>query len=247
MKRTLVLVSAVATALTVSGFAVANGFDDAKTAKAVTAAFAATTPSKVETATCTTSDGKTVVRSSGTYTGTSSGDPDLAGPITVQARSTINTTDGVGVVSGSVRIDSASSHDTRLRFEAVYQGGQLAGLASGTVHDSKVKLLANVSSGFTAAGGFTSGKLGGTSGGGAVALGPGRCERSASIKQSSQAKGTVTAVSATSITIAGLTCSVPVSLQSVITGLTVGARAEIRCSLVDGANALVKVSGSKRR
>jgi hypothetical protein len=245
MKRTVALVSTAAAALVASGLAVAHGIDGAKTAKAVTATFTATTASKVETVTCTTSDGKTLVRTSGTYTGTASGDADLTGPVTVQARSTINTTDGVGVVTGSLRIGITSGRDTHARFDAVVQSGQMAGLASGEAHDPRAKLLANVSAGFTGAGGFTDGKLGGTTGGGAVELGPGRCEKSASPKQSSQAKGTITAVSATSITVAGLTCSVPADLQSVVSGLTVGARAEIRCSLVNGANTLVKTSGKR--
>jgi hypothetical protein len=246
MKRTVAFVTTAAAALIASGLAVAHGIDGAKTAKAVTGTFTATTASNVETVTCTTSDGKTLVRTSGTYTGTASGDPDLTGPATLQAKSTINTTDGVGVVSGSLRIDVASARDTRARFDAVYQAGQIAGLASGEAHDPSAKLLANVSAGFTAAGGFTGGKIGGTSGGGAVELGPGRCDRSDSPRQSTQAKGTVTAVSSTSITVAGLTCSVPADLQAVVAGLTVGARAEIRCSLVNGTNTLVKTTGKRR-
>jgi hypothetical protein len=245
MKRTLTLVSTVAVALAASGYAVAHGIDGTKTAKAVTGTFTATTASRVETRTCTTADGKTIVRTSGTYTGTAAGDADLTGPATLEARSTINTTDGVGVVSGSLRIDVASGNDTRARFDAVYQAGRIAGLASGQAHEPRATLLANLSSAFSATGGFTDGKLGGTTGGAAVELGPGRCDRTDTPRQSSEAKGTVTAVSSTSITVAGLTCSVPTELQSALTGLTVGMRAEIRCSLVNGANALVKVSGKR--
>jgi hypothetical protein len=246
LKRTLMLVAASAVALTAASFAVAHG-DGAKTVKAVTGTFTATTASRVETRTCTTSDGKTLVITNGRYTGTSSGDADLTGPATLDARSTINTTDGVGVVSGTLRIDTASGPDARARFDAVYQGGHIAGLASGNAHEEpRVSLLANVSADFTAAGGFVNGKLGGTTGGAAVELGPGKCERSQTVKENTQASGTVTAVSATSITVAGLTCAVPAALQSAVAGLTVGARAEIRCSLVNGANTLVKGSGKKR-
>ena len=38
--------------------------------------------------TVTTSDGKTIVTTNGKYTGTASGDPDLTGPMTLDARST---------------------------------------------------------------------------------------------------------------------------------------------------------------
>jgi hypothetical protein len=230
----------------VTGFAVANGgFEGAKTAKAVTGTFTATTASKVQTRTCTTSDGKTLVSSTGRYTGLAAGDADLTGPATLDARSTINTTDGIGVVSGTLRIDVASGEDTRAHFDAVYQGGQVAGLASGHAHDPHVKLLANLSADFAAATGFGNGKLGGSGGGAAVELGPGRCEPTHTVRESSQAHGLVTAVSSTSITVAGLTCTVPASLQSAVAALTVGASAEIRCSLTGGVNTLVKASAKK--
>src|ERR687888_52300 len=111
MKRTLMLAASVVGALTAASYAVAHGLDGAKSAKAVAGTFSATTASKVQTRTCTTTDGKTIVSSNGTYTGTASGDADLTGPVTLQARSTINSTDGVGVVTGTIRIDVASGED----------------------------------------------------------------------------------------------------------------------------------------
>ena len=247
MKRTLILASTVVVALTATAYAVAHGIDGAKSVKAVTGTFNATTASKVETRTCTTSDGKTIVSTNGRYTGTAAGDADLTGPATLDARSTINSTDGVGVVSGTLRIDVASGEDTRAQFDAVYSAGQLAGLASGHAQDPHLKLLANISSAFNAASGFTGGKIGGgTSGGAAVEVGPGKCDRTTTVKQTSRASGTVGAVSSTSITVAGLMCSVPTSLQSIVAGLTVGARAEIQCSLVNNANTLVKVEAKKQ-
>ena len=246
MKRTLIFASTVAVALTATAYAVANGIEGTKSVKAVAGTFDATTASKVETRTCTTSDGKTLVTTNGRYTGTASGDPDLTGAVTLDARSTINSTDNIGVVSGTLRIDVASGSDTRANFDAVYSSGQIAGLTNGHSHDPHLKLLANISAAFTAASGFTGGKIGGgTSGGAAVELGPGKCERTSTVKQTSRASGTVSAVSSTSITVAGLTCSVPASLQSSVAGLTVGARAEIQCSLVDNANTLVKVEPKK--
>jgi hypothetical protein len=245
--RTFVLISACAVALAATGVAVGRSFDgNSKSAKSVAGTFTATTASKVETRTCTTTDGKTLVSSTGTYTGTAAGDPDLTGPATLSAHALINSTDNVGTVSGTLKIDVSSSADTTAHYNAVYSGGSLAGLATGHGQDPHAKILANISAGFTAVGGFTSGKIGGTSGGGAVELGAGQCNSQA-VKESSEANGTVSAISSTSITVAGLTCSVPASLQSALSALSlaVGSRATIHCSLSSGATTLVKVEGSK--
>ena len=240
--RTFVLVSACVVALAAAGLAVGRSFDgNSKSAKSVAGTFTATTASKVDTRTCTTTDGKTLVSSTGTYTGTAAGDPDLTGPATLSAHALINSTDNVGTASGTLKIDVASGADTVARYNAVYSGGSLAGLATGHGQDQHAKLLANISAGFTAAGGFTSGKIGGTSGGGAVELGPGQCKSAQAVKEDSEANGTVSAVSSTSITVAGLTCAVPVSLQSLVSPLKVGSRVEIRCSISGGVTTLTKV------
>jgi hypothetical protein len=245
MKRTLILASAALVALVATGFAVAHGIDGTKSAKLVSGTFATGTPSQFKTRSCTTSDGKTLVATEGVYTGTATGatagNTDLTGPITLRARSLINSTDGVGVVSGTLRIDVASGGDTVAHFDTVYSAGQIAGLASGHAQDRHVKLLGNLSSAFNSSstGGFSSGKLGGTSGGAAVELGPGKCEPSKAAKETSEARGNVTA-SGTSITVASLTCTVPASLQAKVLSL-VGMRAEIHCSLVGGVNTLVKL------
>jgi hypothetical protein len=244
MKRTLVLASIAVVALVAAAIAVGHGIDGIKNVKEVTGTFTATTVSKLETRTCTTSDGKTLVTTNGLYAGAASGDPDLTGPAKIRAHSTVNTTDGVGVVSGTLRVDVSSGRDTEARFDAVLKGTQLAGLASGRAHDPSARLIANLSSDFNATTGFANGKLGGTSGGAAVELGPGTCDRPKSVTETSHAKGTVTAVSSTSITVAGLTCAVPVSLQSIVAPLTVGTHAEINCAFSGGVNTLVKAKKS---
>lgn len=240
MKRTLVLTSIAVVALVAAGIAVGHGIDGTKNVKEVTGTFTATTVSKLDTRTCTTSDGKTLVTTNGMYTGAASGDADFTGPATIKAHSTVNTTDGVGVVWGTLRVDVAGG-DTEARFDAVLKGSQLAGLASGRAHEPSARLIANLSSTFNATTGFANGKLGGgTSGGAAVELGPGSCTGSVSVRETSRAEGTVTAVSSTSITVAGLTCAVPANLQSLVTALTVGARAEIGCALSGGVNTLIR-------
>ena len=240
MKRTLVLASIAVVALVAAGIAVGHGIDGVKNVKEVAGTFTATTVSQLETRTCTTSDGKTLVATNGTYTGSASGDADLTGPAKIRARSVVNTTDGVGVVSGRLRIDVGSGGDTEARFDAVLKGTQLAGLASGRAHDPSARLIANLSSDFNATTGFANGKLGGTTGGAAVELGPGTCKGPVSVKETSRAEGTVTAVSTTSITVAGLTCAVPATLQSIVTPLTVGTHAEIGCALSGGVNTLAR-------
>src|SRR5205823_12780473 len=107
MKRALAVATAATAALVVAGLAVADGVEGGKSPRAVIGAFAATTASHVTTRTCTTTTNKTVVTTEGTYTGMATGDADLTGPVTLHARSTINSTDNFGVVSGTVRIDVA--------------------------------------------------------------------------------------------------------------------------------------------
>jgi len=243
MKRTLIVVATAATALAATGLAIAKGLDSNVNARAVSGSFAATSASKVQTRTCTTTDGKTLVTTNGVYTGTASGDADLTGAATLRAHSTINTTDNIGVVSGTLRIDVASGRDTQAQFDTVFSGGQIAGLAVGHAPAPATRLVANLSAGFTASGGFTDGKLGASAGGAAVELGPGRCRATAPVKQRSEARGTVRAVSSSSITVAGLTCAVPASLQSRVAKLTVDSRAEIHCTLVNGTNTLTDAKG----
>jgi hypothetical protein len=238
-KLTLVLIAVVA--LVAAGIAVANGFEGTRTAKAVTGTFAATTVTKNETQTCTSSDGKAIARTNASYTGTATGPAaELTGPATVELHALVNTTDDVGAVSGTIKIDTAAGKNTTAHFDAVYDHGKLAGLATGHAGEA-VKLVANLSSGFSATGGLTDGKLGGTAGGSAVELGPGKCVQTK--PERSSAEGTVSAVSSTSITVAGLTCAVPASLQAQIANVKVGDRAAIRCEITGGTATLVKIDG----
>jgi hypothetical protein len=242
--RRLMLIAAGVAALTAAGIAVAAGLHDARSVKAVTGTFNAT-GATVTTRSCKTSDGKTITVTNGRYTGIAAGDPDLAGAIRIDARSLI-TSDDVGTVEGKLRIDVASGEDTVAHFSAVYDHGKLAGLAGGHAHDPKVKLLGNISAGFSAAGGFTDGKLGGTTGGSAVELGPAKCEPTKAKAEKSEARGTVSAVSQMSITVAGLTCAIPADMaQKVNEKVKVGDRAEIRCALANGQNTLVKLEKKK--
>ena len=244
MKR-LALVGAVGAALVAAGIAVAHGNDN-QTVTKVTASFAATTVSgKTDTKTCTTTDGKSLSTTHSTWTGTASTGPaDLTGAVRIDARSMINTTDNVGEVDGHLTISPTGGGKTDLRFSSVYDAGVLSGLATGHSATQGVQIYANLSSSFSTATGFTGGKIGGTSGGSAVELGPAHCAPAKPVKESSSAEGTVSAATATSVTVAGVTCSVPSSLSAKVLTFHAGDHAHIECSLVSGTSTLTKIEGT---
>ena len=228
-------------ALVAASVAIAHGIDGAKTAKALSGTFSATS-SNVSSNTCTTNDGKTLTITNARYTGTASGDPDLTGPITLRARSVVNG-DGVGVVNGAFRI-SVAGGATSGTFSTVYDHGTIAGLAAGRAHAPSAQLVANISATF-APGSFTGGKLGGgTAAGSAVELGPGKCAPASHPKpEKSQARGTITAISSTSITVAGLTCVIPSAMSADVTAkFHLNDRAEINCSMQNNQNTLTRIS-----
>src|SRR5581483_6197712 len=214
MNRTLAVAATVLAALAATGIAVARGTDDTKNVRAVTATFTATTSSRVQTRSCTTADNKTVTVTDGTYTGTAGGDADLTGAATLHAHAVINTTDNVGVVTGTLKI-AVAGRDTEAAIDSVYNGGSVAGLAVGRAHSPSARLVANLSAGFSPTGGFTNGKLGAVdSGGAAVEVAGGSCRMVKPVREQSTARGTVSANTGASITVAGLTCAVPAALQS---------------------------------
>jgi hypothetical protein len=240
--RKLTFAAVVLVALVATSYAVAHGIEGAKSAKSVAGTFTAT-GSTTSTRTCTTTDGKTIVVTDGKYTGAAAGDPDLTGAITLRARSVINTTDNVGTVDGRFAID-ASGKNTEGAYSAVYDHGAIAGLAVGKARESKARLIANLSATFSAASGFTAGKLGGgTAGGGAVELGgAGGCKPAGTSHERSEARGTITALSTTSITVAGLTCAIPPAASADLNAkFKASDSVSIKCELVSGTNTLTKI------
>src|SRR5205085_10695072 len=130
------------------------------------------------------------------------------------------------------------------RLDAVFVRGAIAGVASGRARDLQVKLLGALWAGFVASGtgaGFASGTVGGgTAAGAAVELGPGRCAPSRPASEKSEARGTVSQLTSSLITVAGLTCTIPPSLATQVANrVKLNGRAEIKCSLVGGVNTLV--------
>jgi hypothetical protein len=247
--RKLMLAAAGVVMLATTGIAVAHGIDDGRNVKSVAGTFTATTVSHSQTRSCTTTDGKTITSTYATYTGTASGDADLTGAATLQMRSTINSTDGFGVISGKLRI-AASGGETGAQLTAVYDHGNIAGLAIGRAAASHTNLVANVSAGFSATAGFSGGKIGGgTAGGSAVEVGTTRCDAPKPVKppvpDTSEAHGSISALSSSSITVGGLTCAIPSALAAKTNTLRVGGVAEIRCSVANGVNTLVRIDPRK--
>jgi hypothetical protein len=244
-KLTLVIVGLAA--LVATSVAVAHGIAGARSARAVSATFGAT-GNAVTTRTCTTNDSKTIVVTTGTYTGKSSGDPDLTGTITLRARSVVNTTDNVGTVNGTFRIDVDKGRDTRGAFATVYDHGSVAGMLSGIARDPHAQLVGNLSAKFGTTG-FSDGKIGGgTAGGGAVELTVTGCKADDKKppKEHSEARGSISALSSSSITVAGLTCTIAsngnAKMGALLPKLKTGDRVEIRCDLTNGQNVLSRIA-----
>jgi hypothetical protein len=245
--RRLIYALAATGALAVAGLAIADSHSP-QAIKTVSGTFSATSISNSKTQTCTNADG-TFTFTNARYAGTAmSSEPGLNGPIALQVRSAINTSRNAGTVDGTLRIDPTSGRRTEAHFSAVYANGQLSGLAAGHAQDPYSRLLANLSAGFSPTAGFTNGRLGNTSGGGAVEIQPGRCRTPKPISERSEARGTVSALSATSITVGGLTCTIPAgaTLAAQLAKVKLGDRARIHCVLVNGQSTLKSISGGKR-
>jgi hypothetical protein len=242
--RKLVLTIVGLVALAAASVAVAHGINGVKSERSVSATFAASAE-HVATQTCTSTDAKAMSVTNGTYTGPATGDPGLTGALTLRAHSMLNTTDNVGAVTGTFRIHVANGRDAGGVFTAVYDHGTLAGLLVGRAHDPGARLLANFSATFAPATGFTGAKIGGgTTGGGAVEIGAAGCGPRVPRPMHSEAHGAISAISATSITVGGLTCTIPAKSRAAALlprRLKVGDMVEIRCDLVDGQKTLTRI------
>jgi hypothetical protein len=236
--RRLIWFAATVLVLVGAGIAVAHD-NNGKSIKQVSAAFTAGTASNVRTDTCTASDG-TYTTTHGRWTGAATG--DLSGTATIDAEIVTNPA-GDGTVSGRLRIDGTDH--TVAQFDAVIgAGGNLAGLAEGHGSAPWNKLIANLSANWTAAAGFTGGKLGGgTTGGNAVVVSSGGCRPVKPPKpETIQLKGAVT-IGAGTVTVAGVACTVPSTLATDVAKLTNGDHVDLTCTVSGGVNTLSHVEG----
>lgn len=174
-KKLWIGVAAACTALAVAGLAAAHNRDAG--VQSATATFNATSVTEKVQATCT-AGGDTYAFTRAIYTGTAtSSDPRLSGPVTIRAKSLVDTTTGVGGLVGRVRIDGTDSSGAYGVVRAAISNSQAAGVVHAKLHGPGGWLLASLGSGFDTASGFSAGTVGAaTTGAGAIFSG-GSCLR----------------------------------------------------------------------
>lgn len=244
MRRLLLLAAVLA--LIGAGVGVAHD-GQGKTVASTSATFAAATGNNVRTQTCTGSDGGAYQTTHGTWTGTvTSTDTSLNGTATIDADAVVNTTSGYGVVSGHLRIDTSSGH-TNANFDSVYANGTISGLAEGHGSAPWNSLVANLSASWSPTAGFTNGTIGGggTMPNNAVEVTSGGCPATPTPKPTTidVHNALVTAVSSSSITAGGVTCSVPSNFASAVASLQANTSyVDMKCTSASGTNTLVSVN-----
>ena len=247
MRRSIVIAVATTAALATAGLGLATL--NASGLSAATATFSAA-KERSETRTCTGDNDKYEI-TNGRYVGTVDfADPnsDLDGPVTIQARTVLNTTDGVGYIQGSFRTkdDDRRAHGS---FAGTLDGnGNVDGFVQGRVNQHYAALLGGLSAKFTAAGGFTEGKIGnGTTSLPAVLVGrPCKDSKPAGVAVRLTVKGKVSKLD-TSITVdprdatPPQTCEIKAGTSPSLEGVAVGTEVEMGCGLVDGKMTLLKL------
>jgi hypothetical protein len=252
MRRALALGTLGLSALAMAGVAVATlGFSGTQT---VTATFSAARD-RAETKTCTGSDG-TYEIVKGRYTGEADSSVSaLDGPLTLNVTSVYNTTEKVGWMTASVRVRRGGASDDRDftgRLTGTLTGGSgdtrvLDGFATGRILGNYADVIGNVTASFTAAGGFTGGRLG--EGGANVALMVGRsCVKPGPAAVQLVVKGTIESLSSTSISVrprdgsGTQTCAVKPGTSPSTSRFETGDSVEMRCGLVSGAMTLLRLT-----
>jgi hypothetical protein len=138
LTRWISLALAAVMALAVAGIAIAHGGGQAQKTEQVSATFTATPdPAKTKTRQCTGVDG-TYAITKDVSNGDSTGDPRLTGKITIKAKTTVNTTTGLGWTEGTTAIKDATTGKLKSisRFSAVItDGSKIEGYAVGKVRN----------------------------------------------------------------------------------------------------------------
>ena len=156
----------VAMALVAAGVAAARG--RAPSVQSASATFTAPTVSQKYQVTCSVNGGDTFEATRATYTGAAlSDDPRLAGELTIRAWSLVDTTNGVGHLFGTFRIQGTGRNRAHGTLNAAIAGGKASGLARGFTRGPWGHLVASLGSTFDPTAGFSSGSIGsGTAGAG---------------------------------------------------------------------------------
>ena len=247
MRRPIIIAAAAAAALATAGLALATLSTSG--VSATTATFAAA-KERAETRTCTGDNDKYEI-TNGRYSGkVDFADPnsDLDGPITIQARTVLNTTDGVGYIQGSFRTKDEDRHANGGFVGTLDKDGNVDGFVQGRVNRHSAALLGSLSAKFSADGGFTEGKIGnGTTSLPAVLIGrPCKDSKPAGIAVRLTVKGKVSKLD-TSITVdpkdatPPQTCEIKTGTSPSLDGVAVGTEVEMSCGLVDGKMTLLKL------
>ena len=251
MRRALVLSALGLAALATAGIALATlGTSGTQT---VTATFNAA-KDRAETKTCTGTDG-TYEIVKGRYAGEAdSSVPGLDGPLTLYVTSVYNTTEKVGWMTGLVKIRRSGGDDQELngRLVGTLTAGSgdtrtLDGFLTGRLARRYADVVGNVTAAFTAAGGFTNGKLG--EGGANIALLAGRaCTSPGEAAVHLDVTGTIESLSDTSISVKPRdgsptqSCDIKQGISPSVSKFEKGDTVEMRCGLVGGTMTLLKLT-----
>jgi hypothetical protein len=149
-RRTGLLAAATLAMLVLTGGALA--WHGSSSASLVSATFSANTVSKSQSQTCTAANNDSIQVTEATFSGTaSSADVHLAGPLTIHATSVYDATTNAGTVWGDLVIGTGFQG----HFMTVNAHGALQGLLTGWENGAG-QLVGNLSSSFSATGGFGS-------------------------------------------------------------------------------------------
>jgi hypothetical protein len=252
MRKTVLIALGAAIALVSAAVAMAAVYT-ASGVSATTATLATTQATDVKTRTCTGGDGKTFTITSGRYTGTAdftNPATDLDGPLTISARTTVESGSKLGYVEGSFRVKDDGTRVSGKFWGTLDDGGKLAGFLTGSSRGAHARVLGTLSGTFAPATGFVgNASLGSapTSAALAVVAGP-VCKGKPKPEppktpkpKVSSVSGTVSAVGDGSV---GSTITVMTKGPSyatctrdatspATTGVTVGTRVEMKCENIN--------------
>lgn len=250
MRKTIIVGTVAALALTLAGVAVAHLKPSGSTAAA--GEFSAARE-RADTRTCTGPDGRYEI-TRGRYAGTAtSSDEALAGPIELQVKAVYNVDKKIGWLEGWLRIRKGDDdRRSKGRFWATLgDGGVVNGFVHGRVSHHYAALFSGLTATFSPAGGFASGKLGGSGGQTNVAVLVGRPCTGRSDSQPTavklSVKGEIAEITATSVSVKpndgsqAQACARKDGRSPSLDGYAVGTKVEMGCALVDGTMTLLKI------
>lgn len=237
MRRTLII--ALGTAAALATAAVAMAITSSTGITTTTATFAADKVAELNTRSCTGADAKTYEVTRAHYTGAvTSTDIVLGGDLKIYAKTTYDATGKLGYLDGLFRVKDDDSRVSG-RIVGTISDGKFVGFLDGKSRGNHARVLGNLSANFTAAAGFTDGKLGAGSStavlavdGGPICKGENRPDRLFSVKGQVSAVGDGSVGSTITVAVKGpkyATCKRDAT-SPVTTGFPLGAKVEMKCA-----------------